>query len=253
MIEYYDKIAGEYEGLLDNLYFKLYDRITWKNVQPFLPSTKPARILDLAGGTGRWSRRISGEGSEVLLLDLSQKMLSEGRARGRSQGLRLPIDFVRADAMQIPCKDCSFDLVLCEHALLLVDNITKVVLEMHRVARREGVVILTAQSKYPRALIALRDSPRDAIEILRDKPDNTRAKMLSVNGFLSIIRESGLVVEKVVGKGFSALTMSEKKLLEEPYTPDEFSALAEFEEMMSALPEAVHLAVHIHVIARKPP
>jgi hypothetical protein len=44
---YYDKKSGSYDEVFGTLYFKVYDAITWKYLEPYVPANPDA--LALAG------------------------------------------------------------------------------------------------------------------------------------------------------------------------------------------------------------
>ena len=50
----YDKKAETYHKDLEKNFFKVYDIITWKYLEPYLPENGDAVVLDAGGGTGRW-------------------------------------------------------------------------------------------------------------------------------------------------------------------------------------------------------
>jgi SAM-dependent methyltransferase len=68
----------------------------------------PARILDLACGWGRHSRRLAERGYEVLGLDLSEVFLQKGRAAG-AEGAA----WVCGDMRALPFPAGCFDAVIC--------------------------------------------------------------------------------------------------------------------------------------------
>jgi ubiquinone/menaquinone biosynthesis C-methylase UbiE len=51
------------------LYYKIYDAITWKYIEPYVPIDPDALVLDAGGGTGRWAIRMARKGCKVILVD----------------------------------------------------------------------------------------------------------------------------------------------------------------------------------------
>ena len=51
------------------LYYKIYDAITWKYIEPYVPKDPDALVLDAGGGTGRWTIRMARKGCKVILVD----------------------------------------------------------------------------------------------------------------------------------------------------------------------------------------
>ena len=85
--EYYDKRSSSYESTFDMLYFKLFDVITWKYIEPYVPVDPDALVLDAGGGTGRWAIRIARKGCKVILMDVSEKMLKIAAEKVKEEGL----------------------------------------------------------------------------------------------------------------------------------------------------------------------
>ena len=61
----------------------------------------------------------------------------------------LPRVLVRADGLQSPFRDASFDLVACSMALMLFDPVDVVLAEIHRVLRDDGTLILLLPGSLP--------------------------------------------------------------------------------------------------------
>jgi ubiquinone/menaquinone biosynthesis C-methylase UbiE len=57
---YYGKKSGNYE-VFCTLYFRVYDAVTWKYLEPYVPTSPNAVVLDAVGGTGRWATRMARE------------------------------------------------------------------------------------------------------------------------------------------------------------------------------------------------
>lgn len=49
---YYDKKSERYDEIFDMLYFKIYDVITWRYLEPYVPTNPDVLVLDAGGGTG---------------------------------------------------------------------------------------------------------------------------------------------------------------------------------------------------------
>jgi SAM-dependent methyltransferase len=74
-----------------------------------------ARVLDCPAGAGRLAGLLAARGFEVVAADQSGAML--GHAAGALAGAGLPRRLAAADALALPFRAGSFDLVLC-HRLL---------------------------------------------------------------------------------------------------------------------------------------
>ncbi len=104
---------------------------------------------------------------------------------------------------------------------------------------------------YHKAPVTLREDPVEAMNIIRGKSSDFYKNWLSPDEFLSLIRNNGLLVEKTIGKGFSDLTLPETKVFSKTCSDADFQAMLQFEEALSNQPDALGLASHIQVIARK--
>lgn len=94
-------------------------------------------VLDVACGTGVVAREAAGrvgERGKVVGIDLNPAMLAV------AQRLRPDIEWRQADATQLPFADGSFDIVLCQAALMFFPDVTRALREMARVVRLDGTV-----------------------------------------------------------------------------------------------------------------
>lgn len=106
-----------------------------------------ARVLDLACGSAAMAAALVGTGRTlepwVVGLDLSLPELQEARRRGRHG------PFVRADAVELPFADASFDAVASSAGLMVVSRLGPVLAEAARVLRPGGVLAATVPSAVP--------------------------------------------------------------------------------------------------------
>jgi len=91
-------------------------------------------VLEIGGGTGRFTRPLQANGVAIVPLDLSRAMLD----RGRAQGMR---DAVLGDAASLPFRDGAFGAALSVHVLHLVKEVGPVLREIARTVREEYVVV----------------------------------------------------------------------------------------------------------------
>lgn len=127
-------------------------------------------VLDIACGTGVVAReaadRTGGEG-RVVGLDLNPGMLEVARR------LRPDIDWQQGDAVELPFPDDSFEVVLCQAAMMFFPDRAQAVREMARVVVPGGTVAiqtwasLEAQPGYgPFIEVAARHAGPEAIHLL---------------------------------------------------------------------------------------
>ena len=70
--ETYDRLAESYDAMFSGGFWAVYDAITWKYIEDYLP--EKGVILDAGGGTGKWSIQLAKKGYTVHLVDLSSEM-----------------------------------------------------------------------------------------------------------------------------------------------------------------------------------
>ncbi len=109
-------------------------------------ATRPAnseRVLDVGCGTGVVARVVAarlGTGASITALDPSPNMLAVARAAAVREGVA--IDWREGSAERLPFPDRSFDLVLCQFALMFFADKAAALGEMRRVVKESGRVVL---------------------------------------------------------------------------------------------------------------
>ncbi len=102
------------------------------------------RVLDVGCGTGIVAREVAprlGADGAVTGVDLSSNMLAVAKATAARQGLT--IQWHECNGEQLPFHNNTFDLVLCQFALMFVADRAAALSEMHRVVVANGRVLLT--------------------------------------------------------------------------------------------------------------
>ena len=124
----FDTIAPRYELVNRLITFGLDHR--WRTAtldRLALPSG--SHLLDLAAGTGDFTRLATDRGMTVVSADLSIGMLQAGRGTTRA---------VEADAAHMPFADATFDGLVCGYALRNFTDLAGAIAEMARVVRPGG-------------------------------------------------------------------------------------------------------------------
>ncbi len=101
---------------------------------------QPARVLELAAGTGVVTRRLADALSPsvaIVASDLNEPMLDHAAAVGTSR----PVEWRQADAMQLPFPDEAFDVVVCQFGVMFFPDKSKAFSETRRVLRAGGVFV----------------------------------------------------------------------------------------------------------------
>ncbi len=103
------------------------------------------RVLDAACGSGiaaRLAAAAVGSGGAVIGTDIDEGMLAVARRTATRDGAAA-IDWQRADAMDLPFPNASFDAVLCFEGLQFFPDRTKGLAEFRRVLKPHGHLIGT--------------------------------------------------------------------------------------------------------------
>jgi demethylmenaquinone methyltransferase/2-methoxy-6-polyprenyl-1,4-benzoquinol methylase len=108
------------------------------------------RILDVAAGTGTSSASLAKNGARVVAADFSAGMIEVGRERQAGNPF---VEFVQADATQLPFGDDEFDAVTISFGLRNIVDPKKALAEFYRVTKPGGRVVICEFSRPPIALI----------------------------------------------------------------------------------------------------
>lgn len=262
--DYFDKISKKYDEVFDALYFRVYDAITWRYLEPHVPADPDAVVLDAGGGTARWAIRMAEKGCKVVLLDSSQEMLNAAAKKVQEKGLRNRIALKKGDIADTGYGDETFDLVLCEHALFLFKEPDVALRELRRVLKKNGALVVSAQNRYVQALSSLAGKPRvDNVERAFKVLVNQEHECMTKDGkikiytwtpqeFMEMLERNGLRVEKLVGKVATMPLRVRQEFFMEKKHPDElFNQLLKFELELCEKPDALALAGHLQATAFK--
>ena len=101
-----------YEKYLVPLIFEEYaaDMVRRLRARP------PARLLELAAGTGVVTRALAAglPSTGIVATDLNPAMIEEAKAVGTKR----PVEWQPADAAQLPFPDASFDAIVCQYGVM---------------------------------------------------------------------------------------------------------------------------------------
>jgi len=220
----FESVASRYDLMNDLMSFGAHR--FWKRFALTQTGLRPGmQALDLAGGTGDIALALKaqvGESGRVVLSDINAAMLEQGRARAIDAG-ELGLEFVQADAEDLPFPDRSFDCVTIAFGLRNVTDKDAALRNMFRVLRPGGRALVlefstpTAPGLAPvydaysfKVLPALgklvtgdADAYRYLAESIRMHPDQATLKtMMETAGFerVSFANLSGGIV--ALHKGF---------------------------------------------------
>ena len=138
----FESVADNYDVMNDLMSFGIHR--LWKDamVTKVSPSkTRPWHSLDVAGGTGDIAFRIveaSNGNARVTVSDINSSMLAEGEARAQKKGLIDNLEFVEANAENLPFDDNSFDAYTISFGIRNVPRMDIALSEAFRVLKPGG-------------------------------------------------------------------------------------------------------------------
>lgn len=205
----FHSVADKYDVMNDLMSFGIH-RI-WKKITIEYSSVrKGQKVLDLAGGTGDLTAKFSqlvGDNGLVVLADINESMLKVGRDKLRDKGLFKNIEYVQANAEELPFADNYFDCITISFGLRNVTDKDKALRSMLRVLKPGGRLLILEFSKpqykilnkaydlYSFTMLPLMgkivandsDSYRYLAESIRMHPNqNTLKKMMEDAGFVDV-------------------------------------------------------------------
>lgn len=201
----FSNVASKYDVMNDVMSVGIHR--LWKDaMMDWLAPRAGQRLLDVAGGTGDIAFRFlkRARAAEVVVLDMTEAMLVEGRKRAEAEAMADRLDWVTGDAMALPFEDASFDVYSISFGIRNVTRISDALAEAFRVLRPGGRLMVLEFSQMPNAglqklydlysfnliprigqMIANdRDSYQYLVDSIRKFPDQeTFAQMIGDAGF----------------------------------------------------------------------
>jgi len=145
----FSSVASKYDLMNDVMSFGIH-RI-WKRIALNQTGLKKGQTaLDLAGGTGDltyYLARQVGPTGKVVLSDINPDMLERGRQRLIDRGIAGNVEFIEANAEELPFDDNSFHCITIAFGLRNVTHQQKALSEMFRVLKPGGRLLVLEFSK----------------------------------------------------------------------------------------------------------
>ena len=137
----FDSIAPAYDFM--NRAMTMGIDIWWRRLAvKRLKSIRPARILDVATGTGDFAIQLneSLHPQHILGIDLSQGMLDEASRKVKAKGLEHVVTFEQGDCMALGLGDETFDAVTVAFGVRNFEHLQQGYCEMARVLKPGGML-----------------------------------------------------------------------------------------------------------------
>lgn len=125
--------SGDYPSMVETFLLPLGPRLVEAcGIEP------GRRVLDVAAGTGNASLPAAARGATVTASDLTPELLETGRERAEAAGLEL--EWVAADAEQLPFETGSYDVVMSAIGAMFAPRHQRAADELVRVCRPGGTI-----------------------------------------------------------------------------------------------------------------
>lgn len=103
-------------------------------------------VLEIGSGWGRDALWFASCGFNIIALEIDGKYCRAAKENfkiGRFWNKNAVV--VRANGQNLPFKEDLFDLIFCKAVLHHVPNVAQMIIEMHRVLKRKGVVMAVCE------------------------------------------------------------------------------------------------------------
>ncbi len=145
----FDSVATKYDIMNDLMSFGVHR--LWKRFTIDCSGVKPGHhVLDLAGGTGDLTAKFSrlvGKNGKVVLADINHSMLMVGKEKLTNKGIIGNVEYVQANAEELPFPENSFDLITIAFGLRNVTDKAKALESMYKVLKPGGRLLILEFSK----------------------------------------------------------------------------------------------------------
>lgn len=146
----FNNISARYDFL--NHFLSLgIDHIWRRKAVNKLREIQPKRILDLATGTGDFAiALLKLNPTQIIGMDISSGMLDVGKNKMKAKNVSHIIDMQLGDSENMPFEDGYFDAVTVGFGVRNYENLEKGLIEMLRVTRSGGKIVILEFSKPKR-------------------------------------------------------------------------------------------------------
>lgn len=142
--EMFEKLACDYDSMNDIISLGMHKSVKNRainNVYKLFPAKTKLKFLDVCCGTGDISIFVAekfGNAAKITGVDFSENMLEIAKKRAVKYK---NIEFLSADAMNLPFETESFDIVFTSFGLRNFADLKQGLTELKRVAKKNGYVV----------------------------------------------------------------------------------------------------------------
>jgi len=198
---YYDKYGKAYDAERLSPYYRVLKNL---ELSTLLPLVKKKQTLEIGCGTGLILEEVNKYAKEAWGIDLSEGMLAEAQKKN--------LNTKQTNAINIDFPDASFDLIYSFKVLAHIPDCDKVLSEIHRLLKKNGLCVLEFYNPYSvkfltnklngsmRKVYVRYDSINKIKKMLKDK-----FSIEKVTGIRTIIPTSKVIKGKRSARIFEAL------------------------------------------------
>ncbi len=138
----FDKVAPVYDDFYQSDWGRKINDLEKLLIGLLLNEFTTKNVLEIGCGTGNWSNFFAGDGFKVTGIDISERMIDIAKSKNIKNA-----EFIVADACNLPFEDESVDNIMAFATLEFIKDRNKTIKEMHRVLKKNGLVMIGALNK----------------------------------------------------------------------------------------------------------
>ena len=142
----YSYVYDLFEGVAERLLFRRWRSDAITDIR--------GKILEVGMGTGK-NLPFYHEGCDLVGIDISEKMLKRGVRRGKKNIKAEKVSLLQGDGQNLCFKDSMFDVIVTSFVLCSIPDPVAALIEMKRVLKDGGKMILLEHVKSQNLMIRL--------------------------------------------------------------------------------------------------
>ena len=140
LINSFNKLAETYDDITNDFTHEIIHYIHTQNMTNELPPpSKDITLLDLGGGTGKYSIILSKKGYNITLVDISSQSLEIARKKIEKE--KLLVKIINSSGENLPMENEVYDIVLMIGGVInYTPEPEKLIQECKRVLKKDGIL-----------------------------------------------------------------------------------------------------------------
>jgi SAM-dependent methyltransferase len=258
--KYHDRVAGRYDSIYDDAYWRWHDMVTWEHIKRFLPRDLGLPVADLGCGTGKWGLKLLKSGFRVTFVDISIKMLEQARRKVEETGGSTKADFLQVDLSDpSPLPADHFALMLgMGDPLSCVPSLAASLVGIAKSLAPGGVLVATLDHMPAAIDFFMQNGDVEGLAqfvrsgkthwLTNDEGERFQTIQYTVEDVQTAVRKAGLELIDLIGK--TVLPMREHRhLLEDPETA---RRLVKIEAELHRSTSMLGRCSHVQFAAKRP-